>query len=170
VGNTYLSSRNLSSANGPDRFIRDNDLAPLLGLDSVGNSAELSRNNLGSNTHLPLLKALSTAEDNIEASLNRSAGLGTHKLVALAKDGPPLGVAKDHPFDPGVPELLRDYLARVLAFVEDVLRRDFDVFAQELQHEEEVERGGRDDDLWRCLLAAGSQAGLVRCSCRLQEG
>jgi hypothetical protein len=81
-------------------------------------------------------------------------------------------VAEDHPFDPGVLELLRDYLSRVRArsFVEDVLRRDFDVFAQELLREEEVECGGRDNDLWRCLLAAELQEGWVRCSCRLQAG
>jgi hypothetical protein len=59
-------------------------------------------------------------------------------------------VAQDRPRDVAVLELRDGDLAGegAVRLVEDVLGGDFEAGAEMLAREEEVEGGGRDDDLW----------------------
>jgi hypothetical protein len=133
----------------PDRFVRNNNLAPVL--DLVRNSLELASHNLNRLTRLTLLEALAAAQNHADATVKRSLGLGRNKFVVFLQDDTALRVADERPCDAAVLELFgRDLACKGTAgLVEDVLCGNFDTFAEVLAGEEEVEGGRSNNDLWR---------------------
>lgn len=98
---------------------------------------------------LPLLQALTTAQNDAEATVERSLGLAGDKVVVLIQQHAALGVAEDRPGDATVLELVGGDLAgeSTAGLVEDVLCGDFEALAEVLACEEEVESWWGDDDL-----------------------
>jgi hypothetical protein len=133
--------------NIPDRFIRNDDLAPVL--DLVCNSLELAGHNLDRLARFTLLEALTAAQNHADAAVKRCLGLGRNELVVFLQDDAALRVANERPCDAAVLELLGGDLARegAAGLVEDVLCGDFEALAEVLTGEEEVEGWRRDDDL-----------------------
>ncbi len=76
----------------------------------------------------------------------------THSIV-LGQDHPPFAMTDEGPSDVALLELLDRDLAREspVRLVEHVLGRDLDALAQMLAHDEQVQRWGRDDDLYLTL-------------------
>lgn len=141
--------------NSPNGLISNNNLAPVL--DLIRNSLELRSDNLNRLVRLPLLEALTTAQNHAESAVQRSLGLGGNKLVVLLKDDTALRVAEDGPCDAAVLELLRRDLAGegAAGLVEDVLCGDLEALAEVFAGEEEVEGWRGDDDLcWWCEMFA----------------
>lgn len=157
-----LSARDLSSSNSPNRLIRNHNLAPVL--DDLRHSRELPCDNLDRNALLPLLERLSNAENHAEATIKRSLGLGSDKLIRLVQDRPALRVAEDNPVRTGVLDLVGCDLAGegALALVEDVLGSDANVLAEEVAGVGEVEGGGRDNDLFLGLVVGSIEEGNGR--------
>jgi hypothetical protein len=133
--------------NAPDRLISHNNLGPIL--NHIRHSLELRGNNLNRLVRLALLKALAAAQNHADAGIQRRLGLGRNELVVLLEDDATLRVAQDRPCDAGVLELVRGGLARegAAGLVEDVLRGDFEAFAEVLARQGQVDGWGCDDDL-----------------------
>jgi hypothetical protein len=138
--------------NSPDGLVGDDDLAPVL--DLVRNSLELLGDNVDGGAGLPLLEALTAAQDDADTAVERSLGLAGDEGVVLLQDGAALGVAEDGPCDAAVLELLGGDLTGegTVGLVVDVLSGDLETLAEVLAGQKEVERGGSNDDL--CSLSA----------------
>src|SRR5690606_10372154 len=134
-------------ANGPDRLVCNDNLAPIL--DNIGNRLQLSSDNLQGDALFTLLQGLAAAEDDGETGIKGRLCLGCNEFGGLLEDGAALRVAENNPWDLGVGELLgRDFTSvGTVALVEDVLGSDFDLGADELGGEEEIKGRRRDDDL-----------------------
>lgn len=146
-----LGGGDLAGANGPDGLVGDDDLAPVL--DLVRDSLELLGDNVDGGAGLPLLEALTAAQDDANAAVERSLGLAGDESVVLLEDGAALRVTEDGPCDAAVLELLgRDLTSEgTVGLVVDVLSGDLKALAEVLTGQEEVERGGSNDNL--CLLS-----------------
>lgn len=144
-----LRRRHLARANGPDRLIRNDNLAPVL--DLVGHSAQLRRHDLDRLIGLALLQRLAAAQHHAQPVLQRVRRLGCNKGVALAQDLAPLRVAQDRPRDVAVDQLLDGDFAGegALGLVEDVLCSDFQAGLEVFAREEQVQSWRGDDDLCR---------------------
>lgn len=131
----------------PDGLVGNDDLAPVL--DLVGNSLKLLGDNVHGGAGLPLLEALTAAQDDAEATVDRSLGLAGNESVVLLEDGAALRVAEDGPCDAAVLELLSGDLTgeSTVGLVVDVLGGDLKTLAEVLAGEEEVESGRSNDDL-----------------------
>lgn len=119
-----LSGGDLAGADGPDRLVGDDDLAPVgdLGLQS----SELGGDDAESLAGLTLFEALAAAPYDADAVLGGVLGLGGHDLVALAEDSSSLRVAEDGPVDATVLQVLDRDLAGegAIGLVEDILGSD----------------------------------------------
>lgn len=137
-----LSGSDLSGTNSPDWLVGDDDLAPLLSGDLLGDSGKLVSDDLNGLTLLALLEGLSAAEDDVDVLVKGGLGLGGDELVGLADDGAALGVTDQGPVDVGVLELVGGDLSgeSSLVLVVDVL--------------------GGNSNLWLGLRAGESQ---VKC-------
>lgn len=126
---SLLSGSNLAGTNGPDWLVGNDDLAPLLSGDLLGDSGKLASDDLDGLTLLALLERLSAAEDDVDVLVKGGLGLGGDKLVILANDGAALRVADQGPVDVGVLELVGGDLAgeSSLVLVVDVLGGDSDL-------------------------------------------
>lgn len=142
-----LGGGDLAGANGPDGLVGDDDLGPVGDLSLEG--GELLADDLDGLAGLTLLQRLAAAPDDAQAVLGGVLGLEGDHLVALAEDGAALGVAQDGPGDAAVLELGDGDFARegAVGLVEDVLGGNLNARAEALADEEEVQVGGRDDDL-----------------------
>lgn len=131
----------------PDGLVGNDDLAPVL--DLVGNSLQLLGDDVDCATGLPLLKALTAAQNDADATVERSLGLAGNEGVVLLQDGAALRVTEDGPCDTAVLELLgRDLTGEsTVGLVVDVLGGDLKTLAEVLAGEEEVESRGSNDDL-----------------------
>jgi hypothetical protein len=147
---SLLSRSNLSGTNGPDWLISNNDLGPLLLAQNLLNSRKLGRDNRLSLTGLALGKGLAAAEDNPDAAIDGSLGLGGDEGVVLLEDFTALGVADQGPGDTGVLELVNGDLASVCAIwlIEDVLCGNLDLVLGLLLREGEIDGWWCNDDLW----------------------
>jgi hypothetical protein len=79
---------------------------PVLRLQDSGNSLQLPLNNLDGVTILPLLEALTNAQDDRQASFESSLGFIGDELVSVAKQGTTLRVTEDDPWYFGVSKLV----------------------------------------------------------------
>lgn len=142
-----LSRGNLAGANGPDRLVRNDNLAPVL--DVALQALELLGDNLDSLSGLALLKGLTTAPDDGDAVLGGVLGLLGDDLVGLAQDCAALGVAENGPGDGQIGELGDGDLAGegTVGLVVDVLGRGSDVVLDGVTNEREVDSRGSDDNL-----------------------
>jgi hypothetical protein len=165
---SLLGGRDLAGANGPgmcqcrssfgwcvdspDGLVGNDDLAPVLNL--VGDSLELLGDNVDSGAGLPLLETLTAAQDDADATIERSLGLAGNESVVLLQDGAALRVAKDGPCDTTVLELLGGDLTGegTVGLVVDVLGGNLEALAEVLAGQEEVEGRRSDDDL--CSVSA----------------
>lgn len=138
----------------PDGLVGDDNLAPVL--DLVRNSLELLGDDVDGGAGLPLLEALATAQDDANAAVERGLGLAGNECVVLLQDGAALRVAEDGPCDAAVLELLGGDLTGegTVGLVVDVLGGDLEALAEVLAGQEEVERGGSNDDLCRAVSMA----------------
>ena len=138
--------------NSPDGLVGNDDLAPVL--DLVRNSLELLSDDVDCGAGLPLLEALAAAKNDADAAVERSLRLAGDESVVLLQDGAALRVAEDGPCDAAVLELLSGDLTGegTVGLVVDVLSGDLEALAKMLAGQEEVERGGSNDDL--CSLSA----------------
>lgn len=127
---SLLSGSDLTSTNGPDWLVGNDDLAPLLSGDLLGDSGKLAGDDLDGLTLLALLEGLSAAEDDVDVLVKGGLGLGGDKLVGLPDDGAALGVTDQGPVDVGVLELVGGDLAgeSSLVLVVDVLGGDSDLW------------------------------------------
>ena len=135
------------SSNLPDGLVGNDNLAPVL--DLVCNSLKLLGDNVDSGASLPLLEALTAAQNNADATVERSLGLAGNESIVLLQDGAALRVTKDGPCDAAVLELLGGDLTgeSAVGLVVDVLGGDLNALAEVLAGEEEVESGRSNDDL-----------------------
>ena len=125
-----LSSGNLSGTDSPDWLVGNDNLAPVLWLDNLGDSTELAGNDIDGGVLLALLERLSAAKDDVDVLCDGLLGLGCDELVGLADDGAALGVTDKGPGDVAVLKLCWGDLASVgtLVLVEDVLGSNGDVW------------------------------------------
>lgn len=116
----------------PDGLICDDDLTPVL--DLVCHSLQLLGNNLNRLVGLPLLQALSAAQNYTQATVQRRLGLRCNEVVVFLKDDTALRVTKNCPCDAAVFELISGNLAGkgTAGLVEDVLCGDFESFTEML--------------------------------------
>ena len=82
----------LSSTDGPDWLVSDDDVAPLLLIEDVGDSLELLGIDLVGDTTLSLLLFLTNTEHNAHAVLDGLLGLDGGDLISLSEEGSSLGV------------------------------------------------------------------------------
>lgn len=143
-----LRTGHLARANGPDRFIRDDNALPALLADHLVHSLELFGDDISCDALLALFECLAAAEDHADAAIERGLGLAGDELVLLSEDRTALGVAQEGPGDVAIFELGDGYFTGegTVGLVEDVLRGDFDVGGEVLAGEEEVEGRWGDDD------------------------
>lgn len=136
----------------PDGLVGNDDLAPVL--DLVRNSLELLGDDVDGGAGLPLLEALTAAQDDADAAVERSLGLAGDESIILLQDGAALRVAEDGPCDAAVLELLSGDLTGegTVGLVVDVLSGNLEALAKVLAGQEEVERGRSNDNL--CSLSA----------------
>lgn len=141
-----LRAGDLAGANGPDGLVGNDDLAPVRYL--LGDGAELGRDDVDGLLGLALLERLAAAEDDADAAVQGRLGLAADEAVRLLQDDAALAVAQQRPGDVGVLELADGDFARegAVGLVEDVLRGDFEAWAQVLASQEEVEGRGCEDD------------------------
>lgn len=144
---SLLGGGDLASANGPDGFVGNDNLGPVVDLGLEG--LELLADNLNGLAGLALLEALTTAPDDVNAVLGSVLGLGGNNVVRLAEDGAALGVAKDGPVDVGVSQLGdREFAGEcTVGLVVDVLGGNLDLLAKTLAGRDEVKGGGGNDNL-----------------------
>lgn len=116
----------------PDGLVGDDDLAPVL--DLVRNSLKLLGDNIDGGAGLPLLEALTAAQDDADAAVERGLGLAGNESVVLLQDGAALRVAEDGPCDAAVLELLGGDLTGegTVGLVVDVLSGNLDALAEVL--------------------------------------
>lgn len=146
-----LSRGDLASADGPDGLVGNDDLGPVAGANFGLEGVQLLGDDSDSRAGLALLERLTTAPDDADAVVDRVFGLGGDSLVRLAQDRPSLAVAKNSPLDAAVEQLRDGDLTGegTVRLVVDVLRSNFDLLAQLLADEVEVQSCGRDNDLCR---------------------
>ena len=142
-----LGGGDLAGANGPDRLVGNDDLAPVL--DLLADGSELVDDDLHGLASVALLKSLANAEDDVDAAVESSLGLVGDEGVGLLEDDAALAVAEEGPGDVGVLELGDGDLTGegTVGLVEDVLGGNLNTLAGVLAGEEEVEGGRGDDDL-----------------------
>lgn len=145
----------LSGANSPDGLVGNNNVSPLLGADSLGDSTELCGDDGNGLVLLALLEGLAAAKDDADTLVKGVLGLGGDELVGLLEDDTALGVTDQGPADVGVLKLGRGDLAGegALVLVEDVLGSDLDLLAELGACEEEVEGRRGNNDLCGVKLA-----------------
>jgi hypothetical protein len=131
----------------PDGLVGNDDLAPVL--DLVGNSLKLLGDNVDSGAGLPLLEALTAAQNHADATVEGSLGLAGNERVVLLQDGAALRVTDKGPCDTAVLQLLgRDLTGESTAgLVVDVLSGDLNTLAEVLAGKEKVESRGGNNDL-----------------------
>lgn len=146
-----LSCGDLASADGPDGLVGNDDLGPVAGANLGLEGIQLLGNDGNSRASFAFLEGLTAAPDNADAVVDRVFSLGGDGLVRLAQDCPPLAVAKDSPFDTTVKQLRNRDLAGegTVGLVVYVLRSNFNLLAQLLADEMEVQSCGRDNDLYQ---------------------
>ena len=125
------------------------DSLPVLGLDDVGNSVELSLDDLLGGSVLSLLEGLTDASNDAESGADGSLDLVSDELVAVSEEGSSLRVSEDDPVDVGVLELVGGDLSGegTRSLGEGVLGGDLGRGVEELLDRKEVERRRSDDDL-----------------------
>lgn len=141
-----LGGCDLAGADGPDGFVRDHHLAPVL--DLLRDRLQLANDDVIGLARLALLKRLAAAENDGQAGGQSVGGLGGDERVALREDGAAFRVAEDGPRDARVEKLRGGDLARegTVGSIKDVLCRDFKAGTEVLAGEEEVEGRRSDDD------------------------
>ena len=143
-----LLGSNLAGANGPDGLVGDDNVGPV-GADAALERLELLCDDRDGASCLALLQRLAAAPDDSNTVLAGELCLGRHELVALAKDGSPLGVAENRPGDVAISQLGRRNLAGVgaLGLVEDILGSNLDARLQVLTDQKQVEVRRSNDNL-----------------------
>lgn len=122
-----LGRRIRLAKDSPDRLVGNDNLRPVL--DGVRHSLQLLGHDSNSAAGLPLLQALTTAENNAQSAISRGLCLASDERIVLLQDYSSLRVSKDRPGDTAVFELVGRDLARegTIRLVEDVLGCNFDV-------------------------------------------
>ena len=144
---SLLSGGNFTGANGPNRFVGNDDLAPVADLGLQG--GELAAHNLDGLASLTLLERFAAAPNDAKTVLSGVFGLGGNYLVRLGEDGTTLGVAQNGPCDVAIGKLGdRDFSGEsTVGSVEDILGSNLKAGAEVLTGEKQVKRRGRDDNL-----------------------
>lgn len=96
----------LASSDGPDGFVSNNDLVPLVLRNSTDQSIELGLQDICGLVGFSLLEGFTNAVDNGETLLNGILGLGGNDSVGLAIEGSSFGMAQDSPLKAEVDEVL----------------------------------------------------------------
>lgn len=146
---SLFRSSDLTGADGPNRFVSDNDLAPVLDLVSYG--VELTDNDVDGFVRLTLFESFTDAKDDAEVFGESSSGFLGYVGVGFMEKSATFGVAEDDPGDGGLFEHRdRDFTGEGTAgLVVGVLRSDGDGGSPELLLDgKEVEDGGCNDDLY----------------------
>src|SRR6202171_272885 len=81
----------LAGADGPDRLVREGQLADLLGGQSRERAAHLSRDDFPGAVGLALLQRFTHADDGVQAGLEGGLDLLVHAFIRLAEVLPPDG-------------------------------------------------------------------------------
>jgi hypothetical protein len=104
---------------------------------------------------LPLLQALTAAQDDTQPAAQSSFCLRGDKPVVFVEKDTALAVAKDGPCYAAVFELVdADFASEgAIGLVKDVLGCYFDALAEVFAGEEEVEGRWGDDDLYTSLVS-----------------
>lgn len=151
-----LLGSDLAGSDGPDGFVGNDNVLPVLLLDGGGNGLELALDDIVGDVLLALLEGLTDTSDDLEARVEGRLDLVSYELVRVAEERAALRVAEDDPWDAGVLDLLGgDFTsegARLLAV--RVLGRDLDGLLDVTGDVEEVQGGGRNDDLCVLVLRA----------------
>jgi len=131
----------------PDGLVGNDNLTPVL--DLVCYSLELRGDMADRLALLPLLQALTAAQNHAQPSVQRRLCLAGHKLVVLFQHDTALRVPDQRPGDAEVLERFgRGFPGEGTAgLVVHVLSSDFDALAGDLACEGEVGRWGSNDDL-----------------------
>lgn len=151
--NTLFLQQSSAKCDSPDGLIGNDNLAPVL--DLVGYRLELRGNMADRLALLPLLQALTAAQNHTQSSIQRGLGLAGHKLVVLFQDDTALRVPNQCPSDAEVLERFSRGFPRegTAGLVVNVLGCDFDTLAGGFACEGEIGRWWGNDDLCVCLLA-----------------
>lgn len=86
-------SCNLSGSDSPDGLVGNNNVAPLLWGDDLGNSTKLRSDKRDGLALFALLKGLAAAQDDADVLVESVLGLGGNEGVGLLEDDAALGVA-----------------------------------------------------------------------------
>jgi hypothetical protein len=145
----------------PDRLVGDDNLRPVL--DLVRNGLKLGGNHLDSLVCLALLQALAAAQNDTKAAIDSRLGLACNKGIVFLEDDSPLRVADESPGDAALLQLLSGDFASEssVGLVEDVLSGNFDILAEVLACEKEVERWRGDDNLCAGISILSAQSTLA---------
>jgi len=141
--------RDFTRTDGPHGLVCNHDLAPVGFLGDPDDFLELSFDNLRALARLTLLQGFPDAKNHRQSRIDRSPGLLRHKFGGLAEESAALGMTEDNVWDFSISELSGTYLACECPRGLDVsvLRRDLEIFAQNVGKRKNVQRRGCDDDL-----------------------
>mmetsp|Transcript_9600 Transcript_9600/g.20254 ORF Transcript_9600/g.20254 Transcript_9600/m.20254 type:complete len:214 (-) Transcript_9600:66-707(-) len=141
-----------SSTNGPDGFVSNRDIGPILLAENGGGCLKLFGADVHGCSGLTLLLLLSDAKHNLEALAKCQFRLLGNKFAVLARHSESLtafGVTKNYPRDTHILKLTGGDLASVGAGSRQtaVLGGNFNVLPQRLKGDRDVNEGGTHDNL-----------------------
>mmetsp|Transcript_6682 Transcript_6682/g.11669 ORF Transcript_6682/g.11669 Transcript_6682/m.11669 type:complete len:211 (+) Transcript_6682:407-1039(+) len=169
----HLGRGGKSGANGPDGFVGNGDLGPVLQRKGLGKRLQLLGTDLHSNATLTLSLLLTDAEHDLETVVDGNLGLFGAEVVGLATHAESLatfGVSNDDPSTSNVLQLVRSNLTSegtTRTEVATVLSTDFNVVTKRGKDHGDVDVGntqnhidvGRD----RSRVVEGLNTLLVLC-------
>ena len=99
IDSRHTGCGNLAGTNCPNRLIRNNNLLPLFLVNRLVHRLQLLRHDLNRGPLLPLLQALTTAQNNTNTALDSSQRLLGNELVLFSQDRSTLRVSEQCPCD-----------------------------------------------------------------------
>ena len=110
-----LRSGCLSGSNSPDRLVSNNDFGPVA--DGVLHGIKLSFEELICGSSFSDFKALTAADDGVEAESLGLGDFGGNNLVGLSKESSSLRVSNDNPFKTEINSLISAHFTSESSFV-----------------------------------------------------
>src|SRR2546429_77334 len=125
-----LRRRGASSANGPDRFVSNDDTVEIRGCQPTEAADYLLADYVLGLTAIALLKSLADAYDHTQPGGDARLGFATDQMIVLKVVLSSLGMPDDHMRAPGIAHHERCNFAGESAFAflsRAILRRNFDI-------------------------------------------
>mmetsp|Transcript_9601 Transcript_9601/g.17333 ORF Transcript_9601/g.17333 Transcript_9601/m.17333 type:complete len:214 (+) Transcript_9601:307-948(+) len=148
----HLRGGGETSTNGPDGFVGNRHIGPILLAKNGGGCLELFGADVHGRSSLTFLLLLSDAKHNLKTLGKCQLRLLGNKFAVLTSHSEPLtafGVTKNHPRDTHILELTGGDLAGVGAGSRQtaVLGGNFNILPQRLKGDRDVNEGGTHDNL-----------------------